>query len=124
MIQRTSSMMGGSSASGILLLLMVTMILCLTGVKSNTVFKVYPLADDYFEKIYVVIHNNEEYFLTIACKEQNMLSLSLTKEKDFQEAPRFNIYGNAEIKPKMARGVYTFLQECHCHVEVNTSNFL
>lgn len=53
-----------------------------------------------------------------------MLSISITKEREFAESPTFNIYGNLENKPKMARGIYTFLAECHCYVNVNTTNFL
>ena len=30
--------------------------------------KVYPLADEYFEKIYLVQQNSKESYLTISCK--------------------------------------------------------
>jgi hypothetical protein len=53
-----------------------------------------------------------------------MLSLSITTTREFTELPAFNIYGNSENKPKMSRGIYTFLQECHAFVEVNTEKFL
>lgn len=46
-----------------------------------TEFKAYPLGDDYFEKVYLVSHDNREYYLTISCKEQNMLSISLTTSR-------------------------------------------
>lgn len=46
-------------------------------------FKEYPLADDYFEKIYLVNHNSQQYYLTISCREQNMLSISITPNKEF-----------------------------------------
>lgn len=44
----------------------------------RSVFTVYPLAEDYFEKVYVVNHNEKEYFLNINCRQQNILSISLT----------------------------------------------
>ncbi len=31
-------------------------------------FKVYPLADEYFEKVYLVNQNGQQYYLTISCK--------------------------------------------------------
>lgn len=46
-----------------------------------TEFKAYPLGDDYFEKVYLVNHDNRDYYLTISCKEQNMLSISLTTSR-------------------------------------------
>jgi hypothetical protein len=39
---------------------------------------VYPLAEDYFEKTYMVNHESKQYYLTVACKEKDMLSISLT----------------------------------------------
>jgi hypothetical protein len=63
--------------------LLLTLCLLFTAVLSTQTFKEYPLADDYFEKIYLVSHNSHEYYLTISCKEQNMLSISITPSKDF-----------------------------------------
>lgn len=108
-----------NSTHPIPLLLLLLVIGC-----AATEFKAYPLGDDYFEKVYLVSHDNKEYYLTISCKEQNMLSISLTTSREFMEYPPFNIYGNSENRPKMARGVYTFLQECHAFVQVNTQRFL
>ncbi len=53
-----------------------------------------------------------------------MLSVSLTLEREYVEYPNFNIYGSLKNKPKMGRGVYTFLHECHAYVDVNTNKFL
>lgn len=55
----------------------------LPAVLSVQSFKEYPLADDYFEKIYLVNHNSQQYYLTISCREQNMLSISITPNKEF-----------------------------------------
>ena len=86
--------------------------------------RVYPLADDYFEKIYMVTLNNQQYYLKIGCREANMLSLSLTPTVEFMEQPRFNIYGNAEDKPKMGKNMYTFLHECKVVVDVEGDHLL
>lgn len=89
------------------------------------VFKIYPLADDYFEKVYFLNHQAKSYYLSINCKEKDMLSISISEQFTFQEAPRFNIYGNLKNIPKMGRGIYTFLRECNANVEVdNRTNFL
>lgn len=47
-------------------------------IQSAAQFKVYPLSDSYFEKIFTILHNGHNYFLNITCREQNMLSLSIT----------------------------------------------
>lgn len=65
------------------LLKLLAVLFVMVGVSATTVFKAYPLGEDYFEKIYLVNHNGHEYYLTISCKEQNMLSISITPSKDF-----------------------------------------
>ena len=60
-------------------LVAILLLLALSCVATD--FKAYPLGDDYFEKVYFVNHNNREYYLTISCKEQNMLSISLTTSR-------------------------------------------
>jgi hypothetical protein len=57
--------------------------LWLVGVEANTVLKVYPLADDYFEKVYMLTHQNKPYFLTVSCRQKDMLSISLTQKREF-----------------------------------------
>lgn len=63
--------------------LFLALCLLLPAVLSAQSFKEYPLADDYFEKIYLVNHNSQQYYLTISCREQNMLSISITPNKEF-----------------------------------------
>ena len=42
--------------------------------------KVYPLADEYFEKIYLVEENSRLYYLNISCRDVNTMSISITPE--------------------------------------------
>ena len=41
---------------------------------------VYPLADEYFEKIYLVEQNNRIFYLNISCRDVNTMSISITPE--------------------------------------------
>ena len=72
----------------------------------------------------MVNHNGQPYYLIVSCKDRDMLSISISATRDFEEAPRFNIYGGTQSRPKMGQGAYTFLRECHAFVEVDTPNFL
>ena len=107
----------------LVVLLILTTVL-VEGSGPSPIFKVYPLADDYFEKVYLVSHTNGQYYLTISCKQRDMLSISLTQKKDFQEQPRFNVYGDKHPKPKMGTGTYSMLRECQTEVVVNTSHIV
>ena len=60
--------------------------------------KVYPLSEDYFERVYLIYQNNNTYFLNLSCKEADVLSIAITEARKFREAPRFNIYGNHNTK--------------------------
>lgn len=40
----------------------------------------YPMADEYFDRIYRIEDSEGDKFLHIHCKEPNMISLSITKE--------------------------------------------
>lgn len=51
--------------------------------QANTVLKVYPLADDYFEKVYLLTHQNQPYYLAVSCRQKDMLSVSLTQKRNF-----------------------------------------
>ena len=104
-------------------LVFLLLLVVLTEVNCNNL-KVYPLADDYFEKIYIVNINSHDYYLNIGCREANMLSVSLTANASFMEQPRFNIYGNAEPLPKMAKKSYTFLHECEVFIDVEGDHML
>jgi hypothetical protein len=57
---------------------LIVLTMCLVGVQSTTLFKVYPLAEDYFENIYLVNHQGKQYYLIISCKEKDILSISIT----------------------------------------------
>lgn len=62
--------------------LLMTVLACLLPeAESSTVFKVYPLADDYFEKVYLVNHNSRQHYLIVSCKERNILSLSVSESR-------------------------------------------
>ena len=60
--------------------------------------------------MYLVQQDNRQFYLTISCKERNMLSVSMSGDKNFEEHPRFNIYGNVEDIPRMGKKSYTFLK--------------
>ena len=70
----------GAQRPTILLLLLLLSILAKAN--SNNL-RAYPLADDYFEKIYLLTLNNQDYYLNIGCREDNMLSISLTPTLNF-----------------------------------------
>ena len=59
---------------------------------ANLDIKEYPLADSYFDRIYVIRDGSSVEYLHAYCKESNVLSLSLTSAVDFEEEPRFPIY--------------------------------
>lgn len=107
-------------------MLEVFLIICLwsTVVQATSVLKMYPLADDYFEKVYMVTHQNQPYYLTVSCRQKDMLSISLSQKRDFEEAPRFNIFGNADPRPPFGEDTYTLLKECRAEVRVNSSSFV
>lgn len=70
----------GAQRPTILLLLLLLSILAQA---NNNNLRAYPLADDYFEKIYLLTLNNQDYYLNIGCREANMLSISLTPTLNF-----------------------------------------
>ena len=81
-----------------------------------------------FERIYLVELDNNgkkiEHYLTINCRATNVLSISLTPARQFEEAPTFNIYGTSKSKAKMGRGAYTLINQCNAYAEVGTQNFI
>lgn len=122
----TTSQLPRSSSAGALTLLLVLLLVVQGEADSN--FKVYPLADDMFEQIYLVDVKSgghpKQHYLTVSCKAKNVLSISLTPEREFAEAPAFNTYAHSKPKPKMGRGTYTFLNQCDATVAVGTGQFL
>lgn len=74
--------MASSSIPTILLIMLLAMIIA-PGVEATPLFKVYPLADDYFEKIYLVNQQNKQYYLTISCRQRDMLSISISEHRQF-----------------------------------------
>ena len=65
-----------------LLSLSMLLLMLLEFTAANKV-KVYPLADEYFEKIYLVEQHNHLYYLNISCRDVDMLSISISQEKQF-----------------------------------------
>ena len=64
--------------------LCMLLLLFMTIKTAATSFKAYPLADNYFEKVYLVDHQNKQYYLTVSCKEQNILSISMSPSLSFE----------------------------------------
>ncbi len=51
-----------------LLIVLVLLSLMALDTRATTLFKAIPLAEDYFEKVYMVNHQSKEYYLIISCK--------------------------------------------------------
>jgi hypothetical protein len=121
------SLRKGPAIASIAILLWMVVLALITAVGQSQdipVFKPYPLADDYFEQIYLVQMKGQSYYLIISCRDEHMLSISLSPHKEFEEQPRFNIYGNLEDKPKMGTHSYTLYRSCEMEVQVGQGNFL
>lgn len=54
--------------------------------------KEYPFSDRFFDRTYTVEEGKSVKYLHAYCKEDNVLSLSVTKKLFFDEEPRFRIY--------------------------------
>lgn len=91
---------------------------------AHSAFKVYPLADGLFEKIYLLTRGQESYFFIASCRDRYILSLSITPDRYFEDAPRFDVYGNMQAKPKNSGNSTVPFSLCEVVVTVTSGSFI
>lgn len=75
------------------LILLVTLMASLHRIAATvTSTTEYPYADDYFDRIYKVEDGGTIRYLHIYCKDENMVSISITNSIEYEEYPRFPVY--------------------------------
>ena len=82
--------------------------------------KEYPFTDPFFDRTYTVEEGKSVKYLHAYCKEDNVLSLSITPKLYFTEEPRFPIYPEGYEAPRMQDKLYTFFSACNVRVSVQT----
>ena len=84
--------------------------------------KEYPFTDPFYDRTYTVEEGRSVKYLHAYCKEDNVLSLSITPKLFFNEEPRFRIHAEGEEAPKMQSKLYTFFSACNVRVSVEDEN--
>ena len=65
------------------LILLVTVLLLHVESKPDEIFRVYPVTDGIFEKIFLAFKGEEAYFVTATCRDNGIVSVSVTNRIQF-----------------------------------------